>query len=457
MIACWQQIVVLLLTIGIGSWAVADAPTGSIPAAIDADSDYEALATELAALRSRVEELESEHPALDLHAFQHECNSSVYCSTKNGDFCANFGGRVEVDWLWATGDEAVENTVGPLEDGIFFRRARLHGAGTLYNTIDYYAEFEFAPVDNIVFQDVWIQLRDVPWLGHIRAGHLKVPFGLENETSACHLTFLERSAVHDGFQQEYDPGIMFWNTVMEDDVRFAAAFLRFDPRESGQAFGDGEYSFAARLSAAGWHNDDDTFLIHLGASYRLNEDGFDPTTGLSGFQFRARPAIRNTPRFVDTQFIAADQADFVGLEAATVLGPLSIQGEYVRTFVQNAVVGGVANDVTADGFYVMASYFLTGEHRPYSRSNGGFGRIEPRRNLSPHDGWGMFLSGAWEAKARYSRVDLSRFDGGQLESITLGVNWYLIPNSKVLVDYILADREATGEAHLLGVRFNAEF
>ena len=253
---------------------------------------------------------------------------------------------------------------------------------------------------------------------------------------------------------------MFWNTWLDDDLRIAAAFLRFDPTESGQAFGDGEYSFAARLSGAVWHNNEDTSLVHLGASYRRNEDVFNATNGLSGFQFRARPEIRNTPRFVDTQFIAADHTDFVGLEAATVFGRLSIQGEYVRSFVQNATVGTGTADVDADGYYVMASYFLTGEHRPYGRSNGGFGRINPRKNISPRDGLGMFLSGAWEAKARYSRVDLSNFDGGRIETVTVGLNWYLIPNSKILVDYILADREATtgsGQAHLLGVRFNAEF
>lgn len=106
---------------------------------------------------------------------------------------------------------------------------------------------------------------------------------------------MERSAVYDAFQQEYDPGIMAWNTVLDDDLRFAAAFLRFDPSESGQSFGDGEYSFASRLSAAVWHNEEDTQLFHLGASYRRNEAGFSPATGFSGFQFRARPEIRNTP------------------------------------------------------------------------------------------------------------------------------------------------------------------
>lgn len=419
-----------------------------------------ALAEELAALRARVEELERERPGLDLHPFQNECNSSVICSTKDGRFRANIGGRVEHDWLWASGDQALEDAVGPLNDGVFFRRARLHAAGTLYDLIDYYAEFEFAPVDNIVFQDVWMQQRDVPWLGHIRAGHLKVPFGLENETSAKHLTFLERSAIHDAFQQEYDPGIMFWNTVLEDDLRFAAALLRFDPRESGQSFGDGEYSFSSRLSGAVWHNDDDTSLLHLGVGYRRNEAAFNAVNGFSGFQFRARPEIRNTPRFVDTGFIAADHTDFVGLEAALVQGRFSVQAEFVQVYTSDAVVDAAVRDLDTDGFYVSASYFLTGEHRPYSRSNGGFGRIKPFTNVSPKDGLGMLLSGAWEMKARYSEVDLSEFGGGKFETVTIGLNWYLIPNSKILVDYIIADREAApvpGRAQLLGLRFNAEF
>ena len=458
MTARWQFIFLLIWTTV--STAFAELPTETT--AVELGSDIEALTTELAALRARVEELEldREQPALDMHAFQNECNCSVYCSTKDGNFCANFGGRVELDWLWASADENVETAAGAIEDGIFFRRARLHGAGTLYNIIDYYAEFEFAPVDNIVFQDVWMQLRDVPWLGHIRAGHLKVPFGLENETSARHLTFLERSAVHDAFQQEYDPGIMIWNTVLDDDVRFAAAFLRFDPRESGQAFGDGEYSFASRLSGAVWHNDDDTSLLHLGASYRRNAAASNSAAGFRGFQFRARPEIRKTPRFVDTQFFAADHTDFVGLEAAIVWGRFSVQGEFVQAFVQDADVASVIDDLDAKGYYVAASYFLSGEHRTYSRPNGGFGRITPNKDVSPSDGVGMLFDGAWEAKARYANVDLSEFEGGSLETITLGLNWYLVPHSKILIDYILANRQAvtdSGRAHLLGVRFNVEF
>ena len=266
--------------------------------------------------------------------------------------------------------------------------------------------------------------------------------------------------MHDAFQQEYDPGIMVWNTVLDDDLRFAAAILRFDPRESGQSFGDGEYSFASRISGAIWHNEDDTRLLHLGAAFRRNEAAFNAATGFSGFQFRSRPEIRNTPRFVDTGFLPADHTNFVGLEAAFVLGRFSTQAEWVQTFTDDGDTGGPVRDIEADGFYVAASYFLTGEHRPYSRSNGGFGRIKPRKNFSPKDGFRMLFGGAWEAKARYSEVDLSNFGSGTLKTVTVGLNWYLIPNSKILVDYILADREAApvdGRAHLLGIRLNAEF
>ncbi len=430
------------------------------------NSGNEALRADSELPHQGIEQLEANNDEDDSAGFGFidDWNNSLWFETEDGNFRANFGGRVEQDWVWITGDEDLENTVGPLEDGIFFRRARIQGAGRVYGLIDYFAEFEFAAVERIVYQDVWIQLRDVPVLGHIRTGHLKVPFGLENETSARHVTFMERSAVHDAFQQEYDPGIMFWNTVREDNFRYAVALLRFDPLESGRSFGDGEYSMAARLSGVLLHNEDDSRLLHVGGSVRVNNSTFDDGLGFSGVQFRARPELRNTPNFVDTGFFEADNVDFVGAEAAMVLGRFSAQGEYVHAQVDDAfsLAGAPLGNVDFSGYYVYMSYFLTGEHRPYSRSNGSFGRIKPCQNVLPGAGICSFLQGAWELKARYSNVDLTNggIAGGRLQTATVGLNWYLIPNSKILCDYIWARRDApvgSGEAHMLGLRFNVEF
>ena len=118
-------------------------------------------------------------------------------------------------------------------------------------------------------------------------------------------------------------------------------------------------------------------------------------------------------------------------------------------------------DVQFSGYYVQASYFLTGEHRPYSRSNGAFGRINPINPVRKHGSQGICGGGAIELKALYSRVDLTDdgIEGGELVNGALGLNWYLVPNAKVMFDYIWTRRTAaiSGDSHGLGMRLYVEF
>ncbi|MEM9412916.1 MAG: hypothetical protein AAGA30_17525, partial [Planctomycetota bacterium] len=110
-------------------------------------------------LLARIEELEKEAESRREKSgdFESSWNNGLDFKSSNGEFKARFGGRIEQDWLWITGDNELEADVGALEDGVFFRRARIQGNGSIYGIIDYFAEFEFAPVENIVFQDVWMQ------------------------------------------------------------------------------------------------------------------------------------------------------------------------------------------------------------------------------------------------------------------------------------------------------------
>ena len=66
-----------------------------------------------------------------------------------------------------------------------------------------------------------------------------------------------------------------------------------------------------------------------------------------------------------------------------------------------------------------------------------------------------------ELKARYSNVDLndSSINGGELENGILGLNWYLVPNAKVMCDYIWTRRTAavSGDSHGFGMRLYVEF
>jgi phosphate-selective porin OprO/OprP len=118
-----------------------------------------------------------------------------------------------------------------------------------------------------------------------------------------------------------------------------------------------------------------------------------------------------------------------------VYGPFSLQGEYMYSDVDSAWTFG---DLDFDGWYAYASWILTGEHRPYSTDSGTFGKIKPKNPWNLEKGhWG-----AWELAARYSTLDLNSgwaIRGGEETNITVGLNWYLNTNTRIMFNYVLAD------------------
>ena len=87
-------------------------------------------------------------------------------------------------------------------------------------------------------------------------------------------------------------------------------------------------------------------------------------------------------------------------------------------------------DAKFDGWYVQASYVLTGERRRYSFTSGTFQGVKPRRK------WG-----AVEVGVRYSTLDLdnSGVTGGDGKDWTIGLNWYLRENLRLMFNYIHVD------------------
>ena len=139
--------------------------------------------------------------------------------------------------------------------------------------------------------------------------------------------------------------------------------------------------------------------------------------------------------------------DLVGTEAALVAGPFSLQGEYM-TAMTNTDDG---TDPMFSGFYAMASYFLTGENRTYK--GGLFGRVKPKKNF------GAGGPGAWELAARYSHLDIAdeAVEGGELDDITLGVNWYLNPNTRFMFNYVHAGLDTVGQSDTFQTRAQVDF
>jgi phosphate-selective porin OprO/OprP len=363
------------------------------------------------------------------------------------NFRVRIGGNMQLDAGIVTPSKSLQQEFGidSQENDVRFRRARLKLEGTIYKIFDF--KFQYGFVDgNSGIKDAYIAVRKVPFLQRIQVGQFKEPFSLERLTSSNNVTFMERS-LQSGLEPRRNPGIGAYMHFL--DKRMTAAMGAFRIANGlGEAFSGGSpYSLAARVTGLPWYEDKGEKLLHLGMSY-----AFDFRNG-DEIRIRQRPSTKFGPRLVDTGKFITNDIVYLDPEIALVLGPLSVQAEYLHTFLNQQYIG----DPQFTGWYVETSYFLTGEHRPYSRREAKFKRLKPHHNFGWGEGSGW---GAFQVAARVSQLDLNSgdVDGGRMQDVTFGLNWYLNPVVRVMFNYVYGDREdEPGSENVYQLRFQTSF
>ncbi len=367
----------------------------------------------------------------------------VRAKTGDGRLKMKFGGRLMYDWTWMEGNDIENDFAGSgtdfenLEDGKEVRRARLYWQGEWNKKIKFKWQYDWA--DSPVVKDLYLELKALPVVGNLRMGHFKEPFSLNELTSSKYITFIERASPN-LFAPGRNAGFMLHDAVLGDRVTWAAGLFQDtsddpgnDQYDDGQAVRDGDEQFTMRVTGLPWYADDGRQMIHAGFaySYRSREQNL---------RFRQRPEAHLSPRFVNTGRLGMiDHESRLGAELAGVFGPLHFQSEYMTSLVQMSQDLN-QDDPSFDGWYVQVGYFLTGEHRPYKKSGGHFDRVKPKSN------WDEGGTGAWEIAGRYSQLDLtdSGINGGVMENYTLGLNWYLNQNVRIMWNYIHTQVEDLG-------------
>ncbi len=394
------------------------------------------------------------------YPFEAYWDKGLRFQSENGNFKLAIGGRIMNDWAWMTENKKLEDEsgIGDLVDSTEFRRARLYVSGTIYNNVGFKAQYDYE--DGVAdFKDVYIELKKIPYLGNFRVGHFKEPYSLEQLTSSKYISFMERNLTDDPFAPERNTGFMFHNHMLDKRVTWAAGVFRntdaFGDSDIADSSNEGQYSFTGRLTGLPWYTEKGRKLLHVGLGYSWQSAESNSVT------FETKPDINLAPDFVDTGTSLTDitkSYDLLGPELALVYGPFSLQAEY--SFVDVDLKRSVNSDPDFSGFYVYGSYFITGENRSYKTTNGTFSRVKPKSNFK----WGK-SPGAIELLARYSELDLSdeAVDAGRLDTMTLGVNWYLNPNTRVMFNYVKADPtldsdgDDDGDADLFAMRFQIDF
>ncbi|MFH1791872.1 MAG: porin [Candidatus Omnitrophota bacterium] len=420
-------------------------------------------AAEIAGMQKRIDELESakaakapapkdaskgmeervgalEEKAAREGGLNADYKNGVRFYTDDKKFDLQLGGVVNADASWFRETSKLIGKVGEAKDGAEFRRARFYVAGTVYENFIYKLEYEFV-TDPPSLKDAYMGLQNLPYLGTIRVGHMFEPIGLENLTSTKYLEFLEYG-VTEAFMPERNDGLCVNSSAFDGRVTWSTG-LFYETNSVGKAASN-ELNWTSRLTGLPWYEDGGEKLLHLGVAYSLRNPEETVT-------YSSIPEAHLAPNFVNTGAIRANSVSLVAAETALVYGPLSVQGEYIGSIVDR----NAGKDLYFQGFYGYASYFITGEHRPFNKDLALFSRLKPKADFSVKD----LTWGAWEVLCRYSYIDLKdkSVSGGIMSDVTLGLNWYLNPNMRVMWNYLHSHLNGYGDADMLLTRFQWDF
>jgi phosphate-selective porin OprO/OprP len=347
-------------------------------------------------------------------------------SSEDGAFAYWLDGRVQVDGALYRGSQ------NKLASGTDIRRARIGAKATLYK--NWHGEFDVDFADNAVeMKDMWIGYVGFPNFV-LKAGQFKEPFSIETITSSKYITFMERSYI-DNFSPDRHIGasVTNWGRVW-----YLSGGVFGQEAGTPDATGRSEGTAVTGRAVFAPINTDKA-LIHFGGALSRRKPDAAAGADTNTVRFRARPETDiSQARFITTGKVRfVDHTNYYNGEIVTTYGPLTVQGEYTKVSLVRLGDRPTAN---FDGMYASASFFLTGEHRPYLMEEGEFDRIIPKSSR-----------GAWEVAARWSTMDLNdltegvAIKGGRGTNVTLGLNWHMNANFKWMLDYTHVSNDANAK------------
>jgi phosphate-selective porin OprO/OprP len=358
-------------------------------------------------------------------------------------------GRLQADYNSIDQDENI--TGRPDVNAVELRRARLGVEGVVWYDVKYKFEVDFASGTDVnpgQIKDAYVAyagLKPKNWgIGEIRFGNQYVYNSLEEITSSRFITFMERMAYQDAFFLDRQIGAAI--LAGGEHWSFQTGIYGAPPEEQTYFLQD-QLVYSGRLTLAPINREVNGVnqVLHFGISGRHRDAPEDCRTAQSDkitnsdctvanetepFRYRARGAdLHLADRFVATPRIG-DEDNLLNLEAAFVWGPFSMQGEYAQLWVDTPVDLDTV-DPTYNGWYVDASYWLTGETRTYEAATGEFGRPKVKHPVLWGQGGGGW--GAWQIAGRYDVLDLADKNSvipgcstcGDQKTWLFGVNWWL--------------------------------
>ncbi len=304
------------------------------------------------------------------------------------------------------------------EDGGLDIARRRVGVDGRVRDVDFQVEYELGERE---WRDVYLDYRQFKVV-QVRGGIFKVPFGLDESTSATNLDFIYRSRISSRLAPGRDRGVSVHGRVLKNVVTYEAGVFGNDgdnarPSNSARVFG--KTTFAARVVAHPFRGSKSALAsLQLGGAI----SGTDVPLGFPAV--RARTVFGAS--FYDSDVWVRGHRQRTGLEARWQPGRVSVQSEYIRLTDERrgqSVEGGDLSPLVAQGWYVSGTYGMT-------RKRNRWGRVEAAVRYE------ILSFGSTSHEARSTSVRADAVLGNSDRVTTLGANWHVNKWVKVQANLI---------------------
>ena len=342
---------------------------------------------------------------------------------KSGEQKFAIGGRLMLDYdSMDSGHQTENKSFSDME----WRRTRINIKGSVNKHWSYKATYDFNSEKDTANLDEGYVKYDTKKGFIITVGKTKADMMLEQRTSSKWISTVER-----GLLNAMNEKVNYLVGKPGDGAGVKLGFYAKESRISG---------VISVFDAYKNDSDDDNDMI-LHSTARLNYSPkmgkneyahFGVSYGMADYKGETSKAELQLGIHQGDKTLLADAAagdiTNLGIEAAYVNGPFSVQAEYFdnETELEDGTKG-----FEWDGYYSQLSYILTGETRGYKWKGAKFDKIKPKGK-----------NGAIELVLRYEDISIDDADEGtvaanevDIDRTVLGVNWHVTNTVKFMANY----------------------
>jgi|GEM_PF-902666 len=334
------------------------------------------------------------------------------------DYKFRFGGRLHADFV------SVDDEITVFHDDADIRRLRVYGTASFGEKKNLKIK-----VDGDVggtstgLKNIWLSYKGadesfVPEGFSVKVGNFIAPVLGENQKSSNHLKLIERS-----MPSKLASAFLLGGAVSYkgDDYKITAGYFGNPIRDDALRPVDDGKSIIAKVTYAPIKRKKENLFFSSSLEHRTLDDAV-------ASRVRVAPEFGlNNERLIDTRRVnnVKSYTNYV-LEGGYTNGPFAVNAQAV---LRNNRASDY-NDPQYKGFSVESAYVLTGEKQRFSLGTGTVGKINPKEDF-----------GALEVATRYSNLSLEDglINGGEQENISLGLNWYINDNVRLMGNYVHAN------------------